>query len=486
MRLILLLITLISSNCFSQNWSTPVVIGNSNYATLADIALDSNNLLHVVFEVDENSDHEPDDIYYTFYDGSQWIPQINISNTDTSSLYPDIRVDKENSIYVIWRDPDYFFAKDIYFTIKKNGKWSQPETLFHTQNDEFPFGDIIYNFDRQNRMHLILFQMPYLYCRSLENNIFTDIKVIQKFAREQHYIIHNDLIYLTFSGMSFSGVTSIYFRSFPVDSVAIDSSRVPDKYTIHSFPEQKSSSPQIVVDSNGRIHIIWLEDTDINLWPDEIYHSFSDDGINWSEAIDITHNGGTSFIPSIVLDSKNNLHLVWAQSLYKSSLQTDHISYVFYDGESWTEPEKILSPTNGWPHMAIDSEDYLHMVYNVKLEGEHKVVYSTTSPVTDVIHRKENNQPKDYRLFQNYPNPFNASTIINFSVPSAEEISLTIFNINGEVVNKLIKNNIVEEGQYQVTWNGKDEAGKIVASGVYLYQIKTNNFTQTKKLIVML
>jgi len=267
----------------------------------------------------------------------------------------------------------------------------------------------------------------------------------------------------------------------------VDSSYLPDSNTVRETQDHPIRDPQILIDSRGRIHLIWIEGTDPSAWANEIYHCYSDDdGINWSEAVDITHNGGTSHYPGVVIDSNDHIHVVWAQSLYTSSLVTNHISYVNFDGESWSEPEKILSPTNGWPHLAIDSEDFLHITYDVKLDGEHKVVYSTTRPTTDIVMREDNELPSEYRLSQNYPNPFNSSTNITFSIPAVDEVSLTIFNIKGEVVKKIIDRNILQSGVYRVQWDSTNDHGNLQSSGTYFYQLKTTKFVKTKKFVLLL
>jgi len=92
--------------------------------------------------------------------------------------------------------------------------------------------------------------------------------------------------------------------------------------------------------------------------------------------------------------------------------------------------------------------------------------------------------PSTYELRQNFPNPFNPSTRISFNFPTRDRITLTVFNLLGQKVATLY-DGIMEAGVHAVTWNAKNEAGQSVATGVYLYQIKTNNFLATKKMILL-
>jgi hypothetical protein len=84
--------------------------------------------------------------------------------------------------------------------------------------------------------------------------------------------------------------------------------------------------------------------------------------------------------------------------------------------------------------------------------------------------------PDTYTLSQNYPNPFNPSTIINFTIPNSEVVSLKVFNILGVEVATLINENL-SAGAYSYNFNAQN-----MASGVYLYELKTGNFKEVKKL----
>ncbi|KAB2907490.1 MAG: T9SS type A sorting domain-containing protein [Ignavibacteriales bacterium] len=94
----------------------------------------------------------------------------------------------------------------------------------------------------------------------------------------------------------------------------------------------------------------------------------------------------------------------------------------------------------------------------------------------------DNTTPAEFKLLQNYPNPFNPSTVIRFSLPEATDMSLTIYDISGKKVVELV-NSMHQPGNYSYTWNGKNEYGRTVASGVYLCTIKAGNNVQTVKMI---
>lgn len=92
--------------------------------------------------------------------------------------------------------------------------------------------------------------------------------------------------------------------------------------------------------------------------------------------------------------------------------------------------------------------------------------------------------PKVTKLYNNYPNPFNPTTNIAFSLKEQANVSIDIFNVKGQLVKRLI-NGQMPAGNHTITWTGKDENQKQVSSGVYFYRMQTNNYTTTKKMLMM-
>jgi hypothetical protein len=91
---------------------------------------------------------------------------------------------------------------------------------------------------------------------------------------------------------------------------------------------------------------------------------------------------------------------------------------------------------------------------------------------------------KNFELFQNYPNPFNPSTTIEYQVPEAGNVEIKIFSINGELV-KNFKSENVSAGQYSVVWDGKNDAGISVTSGMYIYRVGFGNSMLAKKMLLV-
>ncbi len=103
---------------------------------------------------------------------------------------------------------------------------------------------------------------------------------------------------------------------------------------------------------------------------------------------------------------------------------------------------------------------------------------------TDYQHIADNILPEQFELGQNYPNPFNPGTVISFALKSRERVTLSVYNILGAKVARLVDDELAV-GNYSVYWDGTDERGKPVASGVYFYQLTTPQASQTRKMVMV-
>ena len=92
--------------------------------------------------------------------------------------------------------------------------------------------------------------------------------------------------------------------------------------------------------------------------------------------------------------------------------------------------------------------------------------------------------PMEYDLKQNFPNPFNPSTTIRYQAPERSFVELSIFNIKGEIVNQL-RNEAKNPGYYVVKWNGKDIRGIQMPTGIYSCRMKSKNFVENMRMLLI-
>ena len=104
--------------------------------------------------------------------------------------------------------------------------------------------------------------------------------------------------------------------------------------------------------------------------------------------------------------------------------------------------------------------------------------------ITAVVPDEARGRPEVFALQSNYPNPFNSQTVIRYQLPQTAPVDLTVYNVAGQRVKRLVQA-VKDGGYYQVTWNGRDDQGRPVGSGVYLYHLRAGSFEQTRRLLVL-
>jgi len=93
-------------------------------------------------------------------------------------------------------------------------------------------------------------------------------------------------------------------------------------------------------------------------------------------------------------------------------------------------------------------------------------------------------RPKAFKLAQNYPNPFNPMTLIEFQLPEQCQVRIAIYNMLGQEVRSLV-DDVKPAGYHSVIWDGRDNAGAIVSSGIYYYRMITSSYNEVKKMVLL-
>ena len=130
------------------------------------------------------------------------------------------------------------------------------------------------------------------------------------------------------------------------------------------------------------------------------------------------------------------------------------------------------------------SGNFVYHCHILDHEENNMMQYMTVLPAHDTGIAAAPTTPKSYVLHQNYPNPFNPSTTINFEVPKTVNVEIKIFDGLGRHVNTIV-NEQFDAGAHKVVWDGKTSFGFHAPSGVYLYTMKSNDFVETKKMLML-
>jgi hypothetical protein len=121
-----------------------------------------------------------------------------------------------------------------------------------------------------------------------------------------------------------------------------------------------------------------------------------------------------------------------------------------------------------------------YISYGVNLEN-----LATMSINTGVVMSSDDDViPGVFKLHQNYPNPFNPETMIQYHVPQRVDLTLSVYDLLGRRVKTLVKDNL-DIGSYNVKWDGSSDAGEMLSSGMYFYELHSSKFHSVKKLILV-
>jgi hypothetical protein len=124
----------------------------------------------------------------------------------------------------------------------------------------------------------------------------------------------------------------------------------------------------------------------------------------------------------------------------------------------------------------------LTFIYNQEVDGMPAVKSITPEFEVDV-NFKSSTLPKEYALSQNFPNPFNPSTSFTLSLPEASDYNVRIYNVAGQLVRSF--DGHLEAGVHTITWDGDNNQGGKVASGVYFYKAQAGSFKDTRKMMML-
>jgi len=152
----------------------------------------------------------------------------------------------------------------------------------------------------------------------------------------------------------------------------------------------------------------------------------------------------------------------------------------FSTGPSWNSTLKVPVDTTEWAASGGGTSG----LGFVDVTGSVNWVPVFHKGALDVKEVNSPTKPTVFSLAQNYPNPFNPKTMIRFSLPKDSWVKLEVYNILGQKVKTLVDEKLAA-GVKEVEWDGKDSKGLEVASGIYFYKIKADDFSKVKKMVML-
>ena len=258
--------------------------------------------------------------------------------------------------------------------------------------------------------------------------------------------------------LSFVAETKVYFRSWQ-DTAVVTFSK------ISSYPNEGSFTFQIILSGHGNIRFQYLDMS----------------GPVNSATIGVQNCNGTDGLP--IAHNEDFAQDSLAVLIPESWLQPESSAYKLLPGETkdliLRYSSKDLGEARFFGKLIVNGEDSTGPL----VAQEFRLILDVTSP-TPVKDGSQPSLPFDFQLRQNYPNPFNQKTTISYSLTNSGQVTLKIFNLRGELVKTLV-HQFQPAGVHGVTWDGTNDRGEAVASGIYFYQLLTRDFRQARKLTLL-
>jgi len=177
--------------------------------------------------------------------------------------------------------------------------------------------------------------------------------------------------------------------------------------------------------------------------------------------------------------------------------ESDAVSFLEYTFSEemenlWTitnseEPGIFRLSTIAQPYTEL-AEDFLILTFRIEGNNANTGDFNVThflineTNVLESLDERVKSVPEVYNLYQNFPNPFNPETRIDFQLPKGSEVTLKIYNILGQEIKTLVSEE-KEAGYYSILWNGENNYGIKVSSGIYIYQIRAGDFIKSRKMV---
>jgi hypothetical protein len=194
-----------------------------------------------------------------------------------------------------------------------------------------------------------------------------------------------------------------------------------------------------------------------------------------------------SFLGSANMDTDPQQELVYFQFAFTNS------KIIIIDGSTgnvdWQSPATISdiniagqnNDDGNSPFCDVNNDGKMEITFSGN-EGGIRKIYIVGLQGTSSVAGNNNSIPNEISLMQNYPNPFNSTTNIEYQIQKNDFVTLKVFNSLGQLVKTLV-NGSKQSGEYSVIFDGMNEDGQKVSSGVYFYQLQVGDFISNKKMI---
>jgi hypothetical protein len=165
--------------------------------------------------------------------------------------------------------------------------------------------------------------------------------------------------------------------------------------------------------------------------------------------------------------------------------------YIYRDGERISDlipGHGTTEQENSYSFVDQDVENdevYAYQLTDVRDGDGMETFHPEITVVAKLDDENADSAPNDFALHQNYPNPFNPQTTISFDLPEEVTTKLLVYDVHGKLIKTLANNRVLSPGRYSFEWDGTDNSGRSVGSGIYFYRLHGEIYEDIKRMLLM-
>ncbi len=432
-------------------WSTNVKVSDDNptHPGYPSLDVDAYGNIYVAWEDDRSGVN----IYFAMSTdgGETWTnPNVKVNDsTPTGHYNPSLAADDSGNIYVTWSDERYDIS-DIYFAMStdKGSTWTTPNVRVNSPPDG----------------------MQLMSCVAADDS-------------GTIYAVWDD---------DRTGMRRVYFaRSIDSGTTWSGNVRVSDTASLFT------NYPSIDVDGEGTIYVAWDDGRGGDM---DIYFSKStDSGVTWTDPNVRVNDWAPrdQYMSSLTVDEPGNVYVAWTDMRRGTDDYDVYFALSTDRGNTWTDPNirvnDSLTVFAQWPSLDVGDGGEIYISFNSMKDTIWSYdIYFAKGTVTGVEEEQETrSRRQEVRLLQNNPNPFAQMTDVRYEIPEQRaesrepvHVRLKIYNIAGGLVRTLL-NEKEDPGIHSVRWDGRNDTGRRVLSGIYFCRFEVGAFKACRKVVLL-